>query len=51
MKNIVFLIEMCLNVDPDDRPTIGEVTGFLGVLAKFYTTYHDYFMTKTLSNS
>lgn len=37
---------MCINVDPDDRPTIGEVTGFLGSLSKFYTAYQEYFQLK-----
>ncbi len=31
---------MCLSVDPDDRPGIGEVTGFMGSLSKFYSVYH-----------
>lgn len=46
LKNILFLIHICLNVDPDDRPTIGEVTGFLGVLAKIYGAYQEFFLEK-----
>jgi len=41
---MLFLIEMCLNIDPDDRPCAGEVTGFLGSLSKFYTGYQEYFL-------
>jgi hypothetical protein len=32
LANILFLIQMCLNVDPDDRPGFGELTSFLGIL-------------------
>lgn len=33
-QNLIFLIEMCLQIDPDDRPSFGEITTFLGVLGK-----------------
>ena len=45
LKNLIFLIEMCLNVDPDDRPCAGEVTGFLGSLSKYYSGYLEYFLS------
>lgn len=32
MDHIIFLINMCLKVDPDDRPGFGELTAFLGAL-------------------
>ena len=48
LKNLIFLIEMCLNVDPDDRPCAGEVTGFLGSLSKYYSGYFEYFLSKTI---
>jgi hypothetical protein len=43
LKNLVFLGQLCLNVNPDDRPTIAELSGFLGSLSKFYSSYHEYF--------
>ncbi len=51
LKNLIFLIEMCLNVDPDDRPCAGEVTGFLGSLSKFYSAYLEYFLSKAAGKS
>ena len=32
LDHLLFLINMCLQVDPDDRPGFGEVTAFLGAL-------------------
>jgi hypothetical protein len=42
---------MCLSVDPDDRPGVGEATGFLGSLSKFYFVYNEYFIAKTQKKS
>ena len=32
LDNLIFLINMCLEVDPDDRPGFGEITAFLGAI-------------------
>lgn len=32
MDHLIFLINMCINVDPEDRPSFGELTAFLGSL-------------------
>ncbi len=39
LKNISFLISMCLHIDPDERPAFAEITSFLGSLSKFNSVY------------
>lgn len=32
LDHLIFLINMCLQVDPDDRPGFGEITAFIGTI-------------------
>ncbi len=34
LEHLVFLIQMCISIDPDDRPGFGELTAFIGALGE-----------------
>ena len=35
LKNILFIVTECLQIDPDNRPTFAEITSFIGKLLGF----------------
>ena len=37
LKNVLFIITLCLQVDPDERPTFSEIASFLGTLKGYLT--------------
>lgn len=42
LDHIIFLINMCITVDPEDRPGYGELTSFLGALKELVkSSVHD----------
>jgi hypothetical protein len=38
VRNIHYLVGICLQVDPDDRPTFAEIASFLGTLDGYTKT-------------